>query len=47
LGSTFKYYDIEREGTSDLETFVNVLKYYGCVFNKHEIKALFNKYDTK
>ncbi len=43
--NTFKYYDIEKRGYADLNCFVEILKYYGCSFNKNEIQALFNRYD--
>ena len=43
--NTFKYYDFEKVGHINLECFTDVLKYYGCFFNRNELLALFNRYD--
>ena len=36
LGTT-KYYDIEGKGFASYQNFIDILKYYGCCFNKNEI----------
>lgn len=32
---------------ADLNSFVSVLVFYGCEFKRHEVLALFNKYDFR
>lgn len=41
----FKYFDLDDSGTIDLDKFTRALEKFGCIFNKHEIYALFSKYD--
>lgn len=43
--NTFKYYDFEKTGAISIDCFMDVLKYYGCFFNRNELLALFNRYD--
>lgn len=39
------YFDLGDQKACDLPTFTRALDKFGCNFKKHEVKALFVKYD--
>ena len=44
--NAISYFDLGDQKSCDLETFTKALDKFGCNFKKHEIRALFVKYDT-